>query len=169
MLKRKHFVVLYKWFLSESLIGAFQAKSFYHCGFCGIIHLGRFSRYLLYATILGFAFGRMAYDSHRLDWIFTSERVLRMVRLDLTRDEARMLEMFLLMTTKYREEQVETYRKLQEDWMEHGNASEKTIQTLADNERHWKEQCLAMDEIRKRVSTILTTPGEAELFPSNME
>lgn len=81
-----------------------------------------------------------------------------MIRLELTDDDARKLEMFLLMTTKYRESQVETYKKLMEDWGKSGDASEETLKTLADNEQHWMEQCVAMDGIRKKVSELLTTP-----------
>ena len=84
-----------------------------------------------------------------------------MMKLEMTRDEARMLEMYLLITTKYREEQVKTYRKLLEDWGKYGQTSEATLQTLADNVQHWTEQCVAMDTIRKRVSEVLVSPSEA--------
>lgn len=83
-----------------------------------------------------------------------------MIRLELREDEARKLEMFLLMTTKYREEQVKTYKKLFDDWAKAGDTSAETLQTLADNAQHWAEQCVAMDGIRKKVSELLTTPKE---------
>ena len=84
-----------------------------------------------------------------------------MVKLEMTRDEARLLEMYLLMTTKYREEQVKTYRKLLEDWGKYGQTSEEALQALADNVQHWTEQCVAMDGIRKKVSHLLVSPSEA--------
>ena len=81
-----------------------------------------------------------------------------MIRLELKEDDARKLEMFLLMTTKYREEQVQTYKKLLEDWGKTGDTSDETLKTLADNTQHWTEQCEAMDDIRKKISELLTTP-----------
>ena len=82
----------------------------------------------------------------------------KMIRLELAKDDARQLEMFLLMTTKYREEQVATYKKLLEDWGKDGDTSEETLKTLADNAQHWTEQCVVMDSIRRKVSELLTTP-----------
>lgn len=91
-----------------------------------------------------------------------SGRVFMLVQLELSRDEARLLEMFLLMTTKYREDQVQAYRRLIEGWGSRGGTSEVTLQKYADNAQHWMEQCVAMDAIRKRVSTVLQTPERRE-------
>lgn len=90
--------------------------------------------------------------------VAVAERMETMIRLELSNDEARMLEMFLLMTTQYREGQVETYQKLMEDWGKNGAASEETLKTLSDNAQHWMEQCVSMDGIRRKVSELLTTP-----------
>ena len=80
-----------------------------------------------------------------------------MVQLELSRDEARMLEMFLLMTTKYREDQVIAYRMLLEG-RNRRDISDMARLTYADNVQHWLKQCETMDGIRKRVSEILLKP-----------
>ena len=86
-----------------------------------------------------------------------------MVRLEMTRDEARLLEMFLLMTTKYREDQVKLYRKLLENQEKYRDVSEVTLQAYTDNAQHWMEQCDAMDGIRKKVSELLVSSSEGNL------
>ena len=91
-----------------------------------------------------------------------SRKVGIMIKLELTRDEARMLEMFLLMTTRYREDQVKMYRKLLDDCKGRGGISEITLQAYVDNAQHWTEQCVAMDGIRKMVSEQLTTPNDRQ-------
>lgn len=83
-----------------------------------------------------------------------------MITLQLTRKEAVKLEMFLLMTTKFRQGELETHKKLAAQVDENGNPA---FPESKDNIEFWSEQCEVMDAIQKRVYEAMTTPqGKAD-------
>lgn len=83
-----------------------------------------------------------------------------MITLQLTHTEAVKLEMFLLMTTKFRQGELETYKKLATQVDENGNPA---FPEAKDNIEFWSKQCEVMDEIQKRLYQAMTTPqGKAD-------
>lgn len=83
-----------------------------------------------------------------------------MITLQLTRAEAVKLEMFLLMTTKFRQGELKTYKKLATQKDEDGNLA---FPEAKDNIEFWTEQCEMMDSIQKRIYQAMTTPqGKAD-------
>ena len=78
-----------------------------------------------------------------------------MITLELSRNEAVKLEMLLLMTTKFREGELATYKKLAEEKDEDGNP---LFPHAEDNIEFWAEQCQMMDSIQKRIYQALTAP-----------
>ena len=82
-----------------------------------------------------------------------------MITIQLTHTEAVKLETFLLVTTKFRQGEFETYKKLAEEVDENGNPA---FPKAADNAKFWSEQCEMMDSIQKRIYQALTTPQGKE-------
>ena len=78
-----------------------------------------------------------------------------MITLQLTRAEAVKLEMFLLMTTKFREGELEAHQKFAARKDENGNP---TSPAAKSNVEFWTEQCKIMDSIQKRLYHELTSP-----------
>lgn len=78
-----------------------------------------------------------------------------MITLELTRDEAVKLEMFLLMTTKFRQGEFEAYKKFAAQTDETGNP---VFPDAQDNVKFWMEQCKTMDMIQERIHLAVTTP-----------
>ncbi len=78
-----------------------------------------------------------------------------MITLELSRSEAVKLEMFLLMTTKFREGELAAYKKLAEEVDEDGNL---LFPHAKNNIEYWTEQCVMMDSIQKRLYQALTAP-----------
>ena len=78
-----------------------------------------------------------------------------MITLELSRSEAVKLETFLLVTTKFREGEMEAYKKLADEVDEEGNL---LFPHAKGNIEYWAEQCEMMDSIQKRLYQALTAP-----------
>ena len=81
-----------------------------------------------------------------------------MITLYLTPAEARKLEMYLRLTTKYRKGEADTHNNLFNSMCSSGTADEQVLKTMKDNAEYWKEQCEVMDSIQERIFAALTTP-----------
>lgn len=82
-----------------------------------------------------------------------------MINLQLTREEAHKLEVYLLMSTRFRTGEAEALKKLATT-IEEENGDEVTISKLRDNAKFWSEQCETMDAVRERLQNLLTSPSQ---------
>ncbi len=79
-----------------------------------------------------------------------------LINLQLTRDEAHKLEVYLLMSTKFRTGEADALERLAAT-IEEENGDEVTVSKLRDNAKFWKEQCEVMDVIQERLQNLLTS------------
>ena len=82
-----------------------------------------------------------------------------MLKLELSSEEALKLEMYLRLTTKYREGEATAYESLFEEMKASESPDEKALTNLKNNAEYWKKQCVIMNELQERISTLLTTPS----------
>lgn len=82
-----------------------------------------------------------------------------LINLQLTREEAHKLEIYLLMTTKFRTDEAEALEKLALT-IEEENGDEVAIAKLRSNAKFWREQCEIMDAVQQRLLSLLTSPTQ---------
>lgn len=81
------------------------------------------------------------------------------ITLNLTRSEANKLEVYLLMSTKFRIGEAEALEKLVTQFIETESVSKEVIDKTKDNAEFWREQCVVMNDIQERLLKALTTPN----------
>lgn len=82
-----------------------------------------------------------------------------LINLQLTKEEAHKLEIYLLMTTRFRTGEAEALEKLALT-IEEENGDEVTVTKLRNNAKFWREQCEIMDGIQGRLQSLLTSPTQ---------
>lgn len=82
-----------------------------------------------------------------------------LINLQLTREEAHKLEIYLLMTTRFRTGEAEALEKLAST-IEEENGDEVTVTKLRNNAKFWEEQCEIMDAVQARLQSLLTSPAQ---------
>ena len=85
-----------------------------------------------------------------------------MITLKLSREEAQKLEIYLLISTKYRTGEAEALTELHRRLKEEGETEQVVLDKIKNNAKFWQEQCVLMDSIQKRLLQCLTTPRETE-------
>lgn len=83
-----------------------------------------------------------------------------MINLQLTREEANRLEVYLLVTTRFREGEVEANEKLYKEFKETPFFDEKTVNKFKSNMEFWQNNCTTMDALQKRLQTFLASPQQ---------
>ena len=83
-----------------------------------------------------------------------------MINLQLTREEANRLEVYLLVTTRFREGEVEANQKLYKEFKETPSFDEKTVKKFKSNAEFWQNQCTTMDDLQQRLQTLLSSPEQ---------
>ena len=84
-----------------------------------------------------------------------------MINLQLTREEANRLEVYLLVTTRFREGEVEANQKLYKEFKEAPSFDERTVKKFKSNAEFWQNQCTTMDALQQRLQTLLTSPQQS--------
>ena len=84
-----------------------------------------------------------------------------MINLQLTREEANRLEVYLLVTTRFREGEVEANEKLYKEFKETPSFDEKTVKKFKSNAEFWQNQCTTMNDLQQRLQTLLASPQQS--------
>lgn len=83
-----------------------------------------------------------------------------MINFQLTREEANALEVYLLVTTRFREGEVEANQKLYKEFKEAPSFDEKTVKKFKSNAEFWQNHCEKMDTLQKRLQMLLSSPQQ---------
>ena len=83
-----------------------------------------------------------------------------MINLQLTREEAHTLEVYLLVTTRFREGEVEANQKLYKEFKETPFFDEKTVKKFKSNTEFWQNNCTTMDALQQRLQKLLSSPQQ---------
>ena len=83
-----------------------------------------------------------------------------MINLQLSREEANRLEVYLLVTTRFREGEVEANEKLYKEFKETPFFDESSVKKFKSNLEFWQNQCTTMDALQQRLQTLLSAPQQ---------
>lgn len=81
-----------------------------------------------------------------------------MINLQLSREEANRLEVYLLVTTRFREGEVEANEKLYKEFKETPFFDEASVKKFKSNLEFWQNQCTTMDALQQRLQMLLSSP-----------
>ena len=84
-----------------------------------------------------------------------------MINFQLTREEANRLEVYLLVTTRFREGEVEANLKLYKEFKEVPFFNDKTVNKFKSNMEFWQNHCKTMDALQQRLQILLSSPQQS--------
>ena len=84
-----------------------------------------------------------------------------MINFQLSREEANALEVYLLVTTRFREGEVEANQKLYKEFKETPFFDETTVKKFKSNMEFWQNHCTTMDALQHRLQMLLSSPQQS--------
>ncbi len=90
-----------------------------------------------------------------------------MISFQLSREEAHTLEVYLLVTTRFREGESEANQKLYKEFKETPFFDEASVNKFKSNMEFWQNNCATMDALQKRLQILLSSPQQVGEGDSN--